>query len=283
MRKTFASLIVILVVLSPVSASRKTMLNDNTRSVLIHSNSFVQRQVRSLSDLFNIANNIGADRLLKRRLNAPQLLFENNTFTFYQGDDPVLTDKHGFTSPSEMPLLIPLTRYIQISDLRQFIASRRDVDQAFWQPYFEVAEMLIQHSLDILAAGKYKEDELVNRLKAYDFMVGNIFSNVTGEEYAVTHNLKWRAPTLASVRGGHSVTVSFSINPENGAHLFVVSETAFLIAGQLQTEPLWNEILSATEQLGGCYFYRVIWPDQTTTGPNRFCVESENQKFEIRK
>src|SRR5262245_54542129 len=81
-----------------------------------------QGVVTTIEQLRQLASQVKPEELLKQRENGPQFRVDGDTFTFYQGGPVVFTDinGYGFTA-SEVPIIIPLARLIQLDDLRQFI------------------------------------------------------------------------------------------------------------------------------------------------------------------
>ena len=214
----------------------------------------------SIKQLQEIALRIKPEKLLKERANGPKFRIDGNTFAFYQGDLPELTNSDGYASPAQKPILIPLARFIQLRDLRQFINQHQDADPNFWQPYFNEAEAIIEKRiLALIASGITDTKILYQRVTSYDNAIDLIIKEKAPMAFAQKHRLQQRNPGIIRF-AKHLIPVTFVINPRP-ARLFIIDETGYLLAEALQDEPRWREILTDKEQLGGWYFYKVEWPD----------------------
>lgn len=235
--------------------------------------------ITSLKQLWQIAHGIKAQKLLEERVNGPQFIVDGDTFSFYQGDLPALWDS-GFTT-AEMPILIPLARVIQIEDLRRFLNQHPGSDPAFWEPFFREAEGIIeQKSLAAIAAGNEAPEVIYQQVASYDSAIGKILSQEATVSFGEAHGLQFRKPNLVAAMK-YLVSVSFSIDPQP-ARLFVVTETGYDLAVALGIEPRWREIAEDKPQLGGWYYYKIVWPDNTVR-QDRIYVDQQNKNFPFTK
>ncbi len=177
-----------------------------------------------------------------------------------------------------MPLLIPLARHIQLVALREYIQQQPNADPAFWQPYFKEADVILEESLAAIAAQQLDPPAIHELVKNKDADIQKIFDERAPNDFAKSRKLQRKMYGLSAGRKiGQLVTFSFS---QPHKQFLVVEETAYRIALHFNSAPPWREIPDLRTWLGGCYKYRVIWPDSETR-EERICVEAPNQHFRI--
>jgi hypothetical protein len=192
---------------------------------------------------------------------------------------PTLTNPHGYASAAEMPLLIPLARHIQLVALREYIQQQPNADPAFWESYFKEADVILVECLAAIDARQLEPPAIHELVKNKDADIKKIFDERAPNDFAQSRKLQHKKyhRDPGRMRIAPFVT-SFSISPPHKQFL-VVQETAYRLALHFQSEPPWKEIPLRT-QLGGCYKYRVIWPDSETR-EERICIEASGQHFQI--
>jgi hypothetical protein len=175
------------------------------------------------------------------------------------GDLPALSEPYGYTN-SEMPILIPLARMIQLEDLRKLINQHPEADPAFWGPYFLKADEIIEGKcLPIINSDTIPLEIVYDRVSSYDVIIDRIFKEAA-EAFAQSHGLQQRRHGLISLMR-HLAPVSFVINPQP-ADVYIVTETSYSIAKALNRNPKWT-LSEDKPRLGGLYKIKVEWPDKT--------------------
>ena len=235
----------------------------------------------TVTQLRQLAQGIKPEELLAERHSGPKFTIGEGKFSFYQGDRPVLTDAFGYGSTSELPILIPLARLIQVDNLREFIDQQPEADPEFWKPYFEeIYAILEQKSLATLASKEIDSVELFNRLSSTDSAIGKMLDETAPNKFAESHGVE-RVKVMRLLFARLKVPVAFTVNPEP-ATVSVVSETSYLIATSIGEKPRWRTI-SRSESLAGCYYCIVKWPDSTESPEQRICVDMQNRNIQINK
>lgn len=240
------------------------------------------RSTVSLKDLSGIIARIKPARLLSERANPPVFIVDGKAFAFYQGDRPTLGSDS--TKQSRKLISILLARIMQVEDLRLFIAQRPEANPAFWDPYFQKALEIEQKMASVLALEN--QTEALERMASLDSAINRIFQEEAPKDFGRVFGLEFRKPNLISF-AKHLVPVSFSLDPQSG-QLSVVDETSYLIAqtcretGACPGDVEWRAIREANPRLGGWYYYKVEWPDGSTTTA-LILVERPGTEFRIAK
>ena len=233
-----------------------------------------RKSLTSITELREIAQRINSEEFLRKRANQPKFSINRTerTFLYSQGDLPDLTFSYG----QESQIATPLARLMQLDDLRKVLASG-GADLAFWNPYFDLAEAMIEKKmLTSIASGTSTTDMLLG----YDRVIGEIFQDLAPEAFGRDNLLGLKRPTRR-ILSRDVVRVIFVIDPRP-AQLFIVDDLTYALAESGFGELTWREILEDNPQLGGRYWYKVVWPDQIR-GPELILVDQANKTFTIRK
>lgn len=232
-------------------------------------------QITTTKQLAELADSMEIKATIRDRINPPIFVIREDTFVFYEGSIPQLGD--GVITPRRFPILIPLARKLQLDDLRQLLREHPEANTIQWQNAFKLADALIEGKmLGVIASGTLSGDDLISKLYEYNASITKLFER-TARDFAASRNLQLQRPGLLSA-ATHTVPVKFVLNPQEG-QLFVIPKTVYSVKGSL--DELWRPIIEPDPRLGGEYYFKIKWPDGSTTRPSLLKVERAGQVFNI--
>ncbi len=232
---------------------------------------------QTLKELRELASRLKPELLLGDRSNKPYFSLSSTSFSYYEGDPVSLTNAFGYTDRTANPYLIPLERLIVIDDLRQFLSKHPEAEPAFWDPYFKIAEAIIEQKMLPLISRGGDPRVIGEQLKVQESTLSALFKDKAPNDFARAKGLVRKRPGMIAFLK-HVVPVTFTIDPPG--QIFVVAETSYEIAIACGNEIPWRDISGTSPQLGGYYWIRVRWADNASRD-SRILVDRTNTAFNI--